>query len=210
MDWILDNLQIVIAIAGAIAYWLNARNKDKAGDAADYDGDGQPDNVPGGGRAMREHEQALEQEENNRRAQELIRCLRAERDRGQQPQQSQPDEGSWRTPALEPVAPPPMPVRDLRREQAEARRAEMEREHGAVLERQRGLAEQLAALEARKAEAQRETASAWNVDASSPVRPSADVRVTGDVGLLAELRNARSLKKAIVMREVLGTPAGLR
>ena len=43
MDWILDNLQIVLAIAGAIAYWLNARNKEKAGEEADYDGDGIPD-----------------------------------------------------------------------------------------------------------------------------------------------------------------------
>jgi hypothetical protein len=31
-----------------------------------------------------------------------------------------------------------------------------------------------------------------------------------DIGLFAELRNARSLKKAIVLREVLGAPVGLK
>lgn len=194
MDWILDNLQIVIAIAGAIAYWLNARAKDKAGEAADYDGDGQPDNTPGGGRAMREHEQSLEQEENNRRAQELVRRLRAER------------EGR-----VEPATPPPMPVRDYHREQAEARRAEAERQQEEVLARQRGLAEQLAALKARKVAAEREApATAWGAE-SVPARGAAAVARTPAVaGLAAELRNAQSLRKAFVMREVLGTPAGLR
>jgi len=206
MDWILDNLQIVIAVAGAIAYWLNARNKDKAGEPADYDGDGEPDNVPGGGRAMREHEQSLEQEENNRRAQELIRRLRAERDR----EQGSEPEGRTISP-FEPVAPPPMPVRDLRREQAETRRVDLELEQAEVLERQRGLADQLAALKARKADAHREANSHWGAE-RAPAHAAAGVarQAAGDISLMTELRNARSLKKAIVLREVLGTPVGLR
>lgn len=207
MDWILDHLQIVIAIAGAIAYWLNARAKDKAGESADYDGDGQPDTMPGGGRAMREHEQSLEQEENNRRAQELIRRLREQRERGQPAAGA----GDRTAPPFAPATPPPMPARDLRREQAEARRAAAEREQAEVLERQRGLAEQMAALKERKAAAQREAESHWTGQgAKAGVAVGGARRAGGDIGLLAELRNVQSLKKAIVMREVLGAPAGLR
>jgi hypothetical protein len=203
MDWIQDHLQLVIAAAAAIAYWLNARRKDKAGQAADYDGDGKPDNVPGGARAMREHEQAMEHAENTRRIQEEIRRKIAERQGG----------GHAVPPPMPPAMPPAPPV--LRREQPERarqameeRRAEAEREAAVVLERQRGLAAQLAALQARKAEAGREAKSVWASQQPEPVATPG--RVRDDAGLLAELRNARSLRRAIILREVLGTPVGLR
>ncbi len=221
MDWIFDNLQIVLAIAGAIAYWLNARSKDKAGEEADYDGDGQPDNVPGGGRAMREHEQEMEQAEHTRRIQEEIRRKIAERQGGgAAPHAPMPP------PLSPPLSPPPMPPAApvFRREEpergwldreVEERRAAAERESEAVLERQRGLAAQLAALQSRKDETTRAASSVW---AASPVMaPSvaslgqgASARVRDDVGLLSELRNTRSLRRAIILREVLGTPVGLK
>lgn len=211
MDWILDNLQIVIAVAGAIAYWLNARSKQKAGEAADYDGDGEPDTLAGGGgRAMRDGEREMEQAEATRRIQEEIRRKIAERagnagggsGGGARPVQSLP-------------TPPPMPVPVRRREAElarEARREETERDAAAVLERQRALMDQLAALKARKAAEGVETKAVWNLDnsAGTPVRARAQAGEGEDVSLLTELRNARSLKKAIVLREVLGTPVGLR
>lgn len=209
MDWILDNLQIVVAIAGAIAYWLNARSKDKAGEPADYDGDGTPDNVPGGGRLMREHEEAMEQAENTRRIQEEIRRKIAERQGG----------GAHPTPPMMPappviVAPPPIPAfrredpeRALRERLAEARRVDAEREAAAVLERQRGLAEQLAALQSRKDATQREVGDTW---VTEPVFAESGSRVRDDMSLVSELRTARSLRRAIILREVLGTPVGLR
>ncbi len=195
MDWILDHLQIIIAIAAAIAYWLNARRSDKAGEPADYDGDGKPDNVPGGGRAMRDHQQSLENAENTRRIQEEIRRRIAER------------QGGGR------VTPPPL-APALRRHEpepgryaaAEARREEAQREEAAMLERQRGLAEQLAALQARKAETAREAKSVWTQQPEAVATTDSHE----GVGLLRELRSARSLRKAIVLREVLGTPVGLR
>lgn len=198
MEWILDHLQIVIAIAGAIAYWLNARNKDKAGEPADYDGDGRPDNVPGGGREMRKQEQSLEQDENTRRIQQEIRRKIAER------------QGAGPTPPPLAPVPPPVPARrgpELAPYAAEARREEAEREAAVVLARQRGLAEQLEALQARKAEAGREAKSVWMQQAQplDSAKPA-----TGDLGLPGDVRNARSLRKAIVLREVLGTPVGLR
>ena len=225
MDWIFDNLQIVLAIAGAIAYWLNARSKDKAGEEADYDGDGQPDNVPGGGRAMREHEQEMEQAEHTRRIQEEIRRKIAERQGGGAAPQA-PMPPPMPPPLSPPLSPPPMPPAApvFRREEpergwldreVEERRAAAERESEAVLERQRGLAAQLAALQSRKDETTRAASSVW---AASPVMsPSvaslgqgASSRVRDDVGLLSELRNTRSLRRAIILREVLGTPVGLK
>lgn len=200
MDWILDHLQIIIAIAGAVAYWLNARSKDKAGEAADYDGDGKPDNTLRGG-------PSAEEQENNRRAQELIRRLRAEREG--RPATEAPPLHRPAAPSFEQPAPPPVPQRDLYRERMEARRAELERESSASLERQRALADQLAALKARKAENEREAKAAFAAPAAT-TGAAAAARASGGAGLLAELRNARSLRKAIITREVLGTPVGLR
>ena len=201
MDWILDHLQLLIAIAGAIAYWLNARKKEKAGEPADYDGDGKPDTLPQDGRSLREQTEPAQHDDNTRRVQDEIRRLIAERNRG---------EGR---PALPPVpaqsSPPPLrrSEPELAPYAAEARRAETEREAAVVLERQRGLADQFAALQARRAAAAREAKDVWTAT-SEPV--AAATARGGDVGLLRELRNARSLRKAIVLREVLGTPVGLR
>lgn len=208
MDWILDNLQIVIAVAGAIAYWLNARSKQKSGEAADYDGDGQPDTLAGGGgRAMRDGEREMEQAEATRRIQEEIRRKIAERAGN-----AGGGSGGGRQVQSLPT-PPPMPVRRREAEVArEVRREETEREAAEVLERQRALMDQLAALKARKAAEGVETKAIWNVDtsATAPARARAQAGAGDDVGLLTELRNARSLKKAIVLREVLGAPVGLR
>lgn len=217
MDWILDHLQIIIAVAGAIAYWLNARNKEKTGEPADYDGDGSPDvNRPPAGGAMREAADTFDPEDNTRRIQEEIRRKIAERSGGT---------GQPTPPPLEPVprAEPSgwdqaqarrrQEAVEARRVQAEAHREEAARESAAVLERQQALAAQLAALQARRAEAGREAKAVWMTapeSAAAAAATSARVGSRADVGLLGELRNASSLRKAIVLREVLGTPVGLR
>lgn len=197
MDWILDHLQIIIAIAGAIAYWLNARKKEKAGEPADYDGDGQPDTLQQDRRSLREQTDPAEQDDNTRRVQDEIRRLIAERNRS---------EGRSEAPV---PGPPPLRRREpeLAPYAEEARREETERESAAVLERQRGLADQFAALQARRAEATREAKAVWT---ATPDAPSSSASAGREVTLLRELRNARSLRKAIVLREVLGTPVGLR
>ena len=46
MDLILDNLQLLLVIAGSFAYWLNQRRREKSGESADYDEDGIPENRP--------------------------------------------------------------------------------------------------------------------------------------------------------------------
>lgn len=150
-----------------------------------------------------------------------------------------PDRGAqtqWQRPPAVPtvaqqrrVEPAPTVVR--RREQelspyaADARRAEEERSLAVILERQRALEEQMTALNARKAAAKGDAKAVWStlqpVDVSSAVtgvgshsgHGTGAATVTGSRGdhaLLSELRHARSLRKAIVLREVLGTPVGLR
>ena len=34
MDWVFDNLQVLLVIAGVIAYWVNQRRREKAGEEA--------------------------------------------------------------------------------------------------------------------------------------------------------------------------------
>ena len=76
----------------------------------------------------------------------------------------------------------------------------------AVLERQRALAEQMAELQARQTAANREAQAMLSPDAKATVA----TKPTGEFSLMQDLRNARSLRKAIILREVLGPPVGLR
>ena len=230
MDWIKDNLQLILAIAGAIAYWLNARKKEQAGEPADYDGDGEPDTRPQSGRSLHEQDETSLHDENTRRIQDEIRRKIAERQGGgglrpiaeaeSLPPSLPVSRGGAPAQAPVPVArqqPAPPPV-VRRREVAspyamdETRRATVEREAAAVLESQRALAEQLAVLNQRRAETGR-TARAMreNVElATAAASAAGQARISDDASLLSDLRNARSLRKAIVMREVLGTPVALR
>ena len=222
MDWILSHLQLILAIAGAIAYWLNARNKEKSGEPADYDGDGLPDNRPQSGRSLREQDPTLLHDENTRRIQEEIRRKIAERQSGGAARPSVPATLAPSAPVVregtaEPTPTTPIPVARRRELEPspyamdESRRATVEREAAAVLENQRALAEQLAALKLRRAETGRTARSLREGIDELTAAGNAELReASEEVSLLSELRNARSLRKAIVLREVLGTPVGLR
>ena len=77
-----------------------------------------------------------------------------------------------------------------------------------VLERQRELAEQLAAFKALQAARKEEV-----YGEAAPATGAANIataRQSGDVHFLRELRNARSLRKAMILREVLGPPVALK
>jgi hypothetical protein len=73
------------------------------------------------------------------------------------------------------------------------------------LERQRVLAEQLAALEAERAAARRR---AEEVAAAGAVRAAGVARAATRLG--DDLRDPGALRRAVLLREVLGTPVGLR
>jgi len=79
-----------------------------------------------------------------------------------------------------------------------------------VLERQRELAEQLAALKLKTAQHVEGNRVSWAISKPVETEAQAVVARAEDVYGLRELRTARSLRKAIVMREVLGPPVALR
>ncbi|AKC81745.1 hypothetical protein IMCC26134_01260 [Verrucomicrobia bacterium IMCC26134] len=226
MSWVFEHFQIIIVVAGVIAYWINQRAREKAGKEADYDGDGLPEARPETARHdVRELVPASrdgshpDTDERVRRIQEEIRRKIAER-RGLAAPTSPPAAGPapyppdlhephWTSP---PPVPPSVPVSS--RPQIDPY------DEAATLERQRSLADQLAKLEAKRLEARRvQQASSESVSAAaealsayviSPSRSEAAGSGVGERRLAAELRDPRALRRAMVLREVLGAPVALR
>jgi hypothetical protein len=94
-----------------------------------------------------------------------------------------------------PPAPPPIPVES--------------RDNGAELERQRKLADEIRALEEARALTQRRaSAAAAAQQAAAEAEPAQRSAARGK--LMVELRDPQALKRAFVLREVLGPPVGLR
>jgi hypothetical protein len=183
MDWIFDNIQFVIAFAAAFAWWLNKRRESAA---SEDEGAPTPPMM---------HDTTAEDDARARRIQEEIRRKIAER----------------RT--LPPVAPPPVIVPDWARSEpvaAEApRQSEMRYDPAAlVLEQQRNLEEKLRLIEAtrRNAETLRSQVPRLKVVRSI----SAVGQRTPPSAFLAGLHNISEVRRAIVLREVLGPPKGLQ
>lgn len=209
MDWISEHvLQIIIALAAAIAAYVNNRKKAKDGEPADFDGDGIPDNRPG------QFEPAgmdMDEADRTRRVQEEIRRKIAERRAGgQQPVPpmvaprpiAQPIPEVIKRRFETPVAPPPLPQR-----MSAGAQADRDEE---VLARQRGLAEQMRLLEARRAEHKRQAVeAAAPLSAATAYRTATATKASG-ADVLADLRAPGGARRAWILREVLGTPAGLK
>jgi hypothetical protein len=183
MDWIFDNIQFVIAFAAAFAWWLNKRREGAAGE----DEEATPPPMM--------HDTTAEDDARARKIQEEIRRKIAER----------------RT--LPPVAPPPVIIPDWARSEPVAveppRQAEMRYDPAAfVLEQQRALEEKLRLIEAtrRNAEALRAQVPALKV-----IRSVSSVgRRAPAIAFLAGLHDKTEVRRAIVLREVLGPPKGLQ
>lgn len=94
---------------------------------------------------------------------------------------------------LQPAAPPPVMVH--------ANRAE--------LERQERLAEEMRQLEQARAQAARRAAH-LAADQAQAARTGAALRTAMQGDLLRDLRDPHSLRRAFVLREVLGPPVGMR
>lgn len=201
MSWILDNLQVVIAVAAAFAYWLSQRKKE--GDPADQDGDGLPDDPRG--------EVSLDRDETERtrRIQDEIRRKIAERAAGgpinvPAPALEPPPLFRENATAPRPVAPSPLPQRTFTREAAPVA-AQPARTLGyeGTLQRQLDLAEQMRNLEQNRKSIKRRAAVIAKTAAEAA--PSA-----AHTALLMDLRGAHNLRRAMVLREVLGPPVALR
>lgn len=204
MRWFLEHIQVVIAVAGIIAWWVNQRHREKEGQSADYDGDGTPERSPGD--EPYDDDQA-------RRVREDIRRKIAERRGLATPQPAAPEPPPLvQAPASREEAPPPVfqdPLQDMLKElqrrlapamepAAPPPEPEIDR---AALERQREIEARYRELETRRA---RTLAQAEAIRIEQPsTRPVA-------ASWLAELRDAKNVRHAIIARELLGPPAGLR
>jgi len=191
MDWVFDHFQLIIAVGAAVAYWLNQRRKAKEEEeAARTVAPAQP-NAP-----------VIDEAERIRRIQEEIRRKILER------------VGGVTTPV---PTPPPLkaaPQSTMRRVQTAAEaytesQAEEERlvvADQAMLERQQQLAAKMRELKEQRREHDRP--SEVFAEKTALAMSASGTAVRGS--LLADLREPTAVRRAIVLREVLGTPVGLR
>lgn len=198
MKWIFENFQIVVAIVAATAYYLTRKSRQDDAEREEMD---------------------PEQAERTRRVQEEIRRKIAER-RGLAPESSPREVAQERIPPLmrprevEPVDPFGGPMRKIIREferatqpePTDAERAAQARAQAAELERQAKLVEELRALEAARMVEARQVREALERKNA----PRTAVPVFATANLRGTLRDPRELRRAIVLKEILGTPVGLR
>lgn len=204
MEWILDHLQIIIAVAAAIAYWLNQRRQGRTGDGAEGEGDERPEV------SRRDLQSDPEEAERIRRIQEEIRRKIAERAAGgpigiPPPAPEPPPLFRTESSAPRPVA-TPLPQREFTREAVPSpvlAPPTSQANAGAILERQHEMAEQMEVLASSRRIVERRAAAVVAHAKSQEPSP-----IRGE--LLHELRGAHNLRRAMVLREVLGPPVGLR
>lgn len=202
LQWVLDNLFTVLIIAGVLAQLIQAVKGRKADDE-----DAGPAVEPPG-----EESEDAEQAERTRRIREDIRRRIAERRAGGAPPAEPAPEQELETEEVygEPVyrEPPPL-VREVAAAPpppvvVAAPRFEAQRQ-AEILEQQAALAERLRQLEEMKAAAQRRAAFE-----ALTVSSVAAERAQARGALLDDLRDPAALRRAFVLREVLGPPVGLR
>lgn len=216
MDWIFEHIQVIAIVAGVIAYWINQRKRHKEGESADYDGDGIPE-VPQTRKLGDRNNPDAAQSERERQVREEMRRKIAERQGGGTPPAlpSEVPAPPRHAPAEPLEAPRPVmanPIEEMLRRAAEAmRRSEEDSRAKAAAEkaerrRLRKLKEQALALE----EARRQ-AVAQAAEIAQPAVPSIQVKRENVARkmLLRDLQGAENLRRAIVLREVLGPPVGL-
>jgi len=202
MDWILSHLWVVVVIAGLVAKVLQAvRGKADGGTRADSTTDGPTFADP-------------DLAERTRKIREEIRRKIEER-RGQAGAPTAPDpvRPRLRPEEQSPEATPPPPlvlqlppvVREVLRpapsERAPAAAPAMDE---AELYRQQALAGQLREIVERKIAAERRAAAAV------PTDQEAAALAARRGAVLDDLRDADALRRAILLREVLGPPVALR
>ena len=191
MDWVLDNIRLIVIVGGAIAYWLNQRRKAKEEEsAARTQVPAQPDVRTG------------DEAERTRRIQEEIRKKILERTAGTtRPLPSPPP-----IPEAPTLLPREQPKANVYVEPSAEEQEKVLAADQAMLERQQQLAAKLRELQQQRREHDRpaevfaeKTARAMSASGTS---------VLGSP--LADLRNPALVRRAIILREVLGPPVGLR
>ena len=193
MDWALKHLQLIIAIAGAVAWWLNQRKQAQAGDAE----------APKKEATFEDPDLA----ERTRRIREDIQRKIAERAKAytQTPAAPQPVVRK-----AEPVDAPPIlrevarrPVEQPTLSRAATSHAEAQR-NAEILEQQVALAEKLREATELKVAALR------RMQFENQVSTGDQAAVVARGALGDDLRNPDSLRRAFILREIIGPPVGLR
>lgn len=186
MDWIFDHLQLVFIVGGAIAWWLNQRKQAQAGDEAPP-----PEQEAG----FDDPELA----ERTRRIREEIQRKIQQRARGYADEQPTlpHDEPGELPPVIREVAVARPPVHAGSRIETQ-RQAEILEEQAAMMERLQEAKLMKAAVQKRM-EFEAETAD------HSGARKAATRS-----SVLDDLRTPTALRRAFILREVLGPPVALR
>jgi hypothetical protein len=206
MRWVFENLQVIIAVAGAIAYWLVQRQRAKQG-LPPTDEDGRV--IPSAAAPTTVTD--IDEAERTRRIQEEIRRKIAERRSGTPTTPREPPT-VVPAPARTEATPPPVfpePMQEMMRElqkrfapepSAPAPEPEIDRE---AVARQRDLDEKFQALEAAKRAAQKRAAIIAEAEVVASTPSMSDTWIT-------DLRDPQNIRRAIILREILGPPVGLR
>ena len=185
MDWVLNHLQLIIAAAGAVAWWLNQRRLAKTG----------ADEAPPKEQAFEDPDLA----ERTRRIREEIQRKIEQRTKG-------PAQPSSTTTQRETTLAPPI-IREVVRPPAlpKSKTAHLEAERTAeILEQQAALAERLRQAKEMKAAALR------RVQFENQVSNEESVAAVSRGVLNDDLRNPDALRRAFVLREIIGPPVALR
>jgi hypothetical protein len=181
MDWILNHLQFVLAVAGALAYWLNERRKAGQEEAP-------PPHVS---KTFDDPELA----ERTRKIREEIQRKIEQRARGYTQQQEA-------APAVQNDAPPPV-IREVVHVRSSSR-LDAQRQ-AEILEEQAAMMERLREAEAMKTGAQKRLAFE-----ASTADSSAQLRVQNRSNVVEDLRSPEVLRRAFIIREIIGPPVSLR
>lgn len=190
MKWVLDNLQIIIAVAGAVAWWLSQQRQAK-----------EDEQTPPAEEGFDDPELA----ERTRRIREEIQRKIEQRTRARPPVAAPAEsEVGYEEPPLvsrEEFVPPPQPPPISR-----ATVARMESQRTAeILEQQAALAEKLRLAVEMKAAAGRRVQFETQVSDKEEAAAMVARNALGD-----DLRNPAALRRALILREVLGPPLALR
>ncbi len=186
MDWIFDHLQLIFVVGGAIAWWLNQRKQGQTGEEA----------PPPQQEATFDDPELAER---TRKIREEIQRKIEQRARGYANEQPT-------LPHSEPEAPPPI-IREVvtaRQPVRASSRLEAQRQ-AEILEQQATMMEKLHEAELMKAATKRRTDFE-----ESTADHTAEARTAIRATLLHDLDSPAALRRAFILREVLGPPVALR
>jgi hypothetical protein len=213
MNWIIEHLQLVLAIAAGIAYWLNQQRVA----TAEKENEENPQSKQPA--SMAEGDDQLRAEQVRETIRRKIEARRLGLPQAESAERTVVEETVERKFELPPII-RPRPVSPLdpfggptrpavkRTEPERVRTVEppvySDEAAAASLERQTQLALKLQEYAEQKALAERRAAVIKTSEAAVAQRALAGEELRRD------LRDPRSLRRAIILREVLGTPVGLR